>query len=252
MINKIQLAGFNNISKFLVFSFYKIIYTGNEYYSNQSKLKLHQQFNANTLEDILLEISKKIGAQVLASSKQDFEPIGASATNLLAESEMQPTLPLKDSQILHLDKSHCAFHTYPENNLMNGITTFRIDLDISTCGDVSPLSSIDLCFQVFNPDVVHLTYHYRGFTRDLQGKKYFIDTNYSSLKDFFSKEILENYDFSQSIFEKYIFINNFKLKNISLKKHVFEEINQIDFSKNEEKRILDLIKKEISSIYLRN
>ena len=36
--------------------------------------------------------------------------------------------------VAHLNKSHVTVHTYPESHPDNGISTFRVDVDVSTCG----------------------------------------------------------------------------------------------------------------------
>ena len=34
-------------------------------------------------------------------------------------------------------------HTYPESHPDNGISTFRADIDVSTCGRISPLKALN-------------------------------------------------------------------------------------------------------------
>jgi S-adenosylmethionine decarboxylase len=43
----------------------------------------------------------------------------------------------------HLDKSHICVHTYPETHPDSGICTFRADVEVSTCGRISPLHALD-------------------------------------------------------------------------------------------------------------
>lgn len=43
----------------------------------------------------------------------------------------------------HLDKSHVTVHTFPESHPDNEVTTFRVDIDVSTCGEISPLNTLD-------------------------------------------------------------------------------------------------------------
>ena len=50
--------------------------------------------------------------------------------------------------VLQLDKSHITVHTYPEYHPDEGISTFRADIDVATCGEIHlPLKSTEL----FNP-----------------------------------------------------------------------------------------------------
>ena len=39
--------------------------------------------------------------------------------------------------LAHLDKSHITVHTYPEYHPHDGVCTFRADIDVSTCGQIS-------------------------------------------------------------------------------------------------------------------
>jgi S-adenosylmethionine decarboxylase len=43
----------------------------------------------------------------------------------------------------HLDKSHLTVHTYPEFHPELDISTFRVDIELATCGKVSPLSALN-------------------------------------------------------------------------------------------------------------
>ena len=44
---------------------------------------------------------------------------------------------------MHLNKSHITVHTYPEYHPDEGISTFRADIDVSTCGEISPLKALN-------------------------------------------------------------------------------------------------------------
>ena len=52
-----------------------------------------------------------------------------------------------------------------------GISTFRADIDVSTCGQISPLKALNYLIGSFDSDIISLDYRVRGFTRDVQGKK---------------------------------------------------------------------------------
>ena len=72
----------------------------------------------------------------------------------------------------HLDKSHITVHTYPESHPYEGISTFRADIDVSTCGYISPLKALNFLINTFKPDIATVDYRIRGFTRDVHGRKY--------------------------------------------------------------------------------
>ena len=56
----------------------------------------------------------------------------------------------------HLDKSHLTVHTYPEFHPDNAIATFRVDIDVSTCGEITPLKSLDYLIGSFDSDIITL------------------------------------------------------------------------------------------------
>ena len=76
----------------------------------------------------------------------------------------------KETIHAHLDKSHVTVHTYPEAHPDNAISTFRVDIDVSTCGRVSPLKALNYLIESFDSDIITIDYRVRGFTRDLEGK----------------------------------------------------------------------------------
>ena len=120
-----------------------------------------------------------IGAHVLNVSKQDYDPQGASVTMLLAEEEMlesrQGKMEEVDDRVIlgHLDKSHITVHTYPEYHPETSIATFRVDIDVATCGEISPLSTLDFLISSFDSDIITMDYRVRGFTRDIKWKETF-------------------------------------------------------------------------------
>ena len=44
-----------------------------------------------------------------------------------------------ETVLAHLDKSHVTVHTYPEYHPETCIATFRVDIDVATCGEITPL-----------------------------------------------------------------------------------------------------------------
>ena len=60
------------------------------------------------------------------------------------------TVDPRESVVAHLDKSHVTVHTYPEYHPDNAISTFRVDIDVSTCGKISPLNALDYLIESFD------------------------------------------------------------------------------------------------------
>lgn len=121
---------------------------------------IDEQYSAERLTQILNEVADTIGAIVLNTAQQDYDPQGASVTMLIAEEEVE-----KQDVVMHLDKSHITVHTYPEMHPQDGICTFRADIDVSTCGKISPLKALNYLLKSFDADIVITDYRVRGFTR---------------------------------------------------------------------------------------
>ena len=77
---KIKLNSFNNLTKSLSFNIYDICYTPSKQSRNQYLEYIDNEYNADRLNGILREVVNIIGANILSSSTQDYDPLGASAT----------------------------------------------------------------------------------------------------------------------------------------------------------------------------
>ena len=155
MEGKLKLYGFNNLTKSLSFNIYDVCYAKSAREQKDYIAYIDEQYNSERLTKILFHVTEMIGAHVLNVSKQDYEPQGASVTFLIAEDNMIPTgcdsaasaamafedtLHLSnhnDEIVAHLDKSHITVHTYPEYHPETNIATFRVDIDVATCGEIT-------------------------------------------------------------------------------------------------------------------
>ena len=152
MENKLKLYGFNNLTKALSFNIYDVCYAKTEREQQKYIAYIDEQYNSDRLVKILTNVSQMIGAEVLNISKQDYDPQGASVTLLLAE---DAAIKRADSRLVlgHLDKSHVTAHTYPEYHPETCIATFRVDIDVETCGEITPLSTLDYLIGSFDSDL---------------------------------------------------------------------------------------------------
>src|SRR3990172_13061714 len=196
-LTKLKLHGFNNLTKTLSFNIYDICYAKTSRQRHEYIEYIDEVYNAERLTQILTDVSNIIGASILNIARQDYDPQGASVTMLISEEHMVSAVlhkdeegpgPLPDAVVAHLDKSHITVHTYPESQPENGISTFRADIDVSTCGLVSPLKALNYLIHSFESDIVIMDYRVRGDTRDVAGKKHFIDHRINSIQDFISKD----------------------------------------------------------------
>ncbi len=175
-----------------------------------------------------------IGATVLNISKQDYEPQGASVNVLIAEGDIPPERMdascnqgaafIKGRDVhAHLDKSHVCVHTFPESHPEMEVVTFRVDIDVSTCGEITPLSVLDYLIRSFDSDIITIDYRVRGFTRDVSGKKYFIDHDITSIQDFISDDILLRYDsMDVNVYQSNIFHTRMLIKELELQNYLFK------------------------------
>jgi S-adenosylmethionine decarboxylase len=197
---KLKLDGFNNLTKSLSFNLYDVCYARNANERRDYLAYIDEEYNAQRLTQILTEVTRIIGANILNVARQDYQPQGASVTMLISEEpvEQDPENkeapgPLPETVVAHLDKSHICVHTYPESHPYSGIATFRADIDVSTCGKISPLQALNFLIHSFDSDVLSIDYRVRGFTRDIEGTKHYMDHKMSSIQKFISKEIINDY-----------------------------------------------------------
>lgn len=221
MSEAIRLYGFNNLTKSLSFNIYDVCYARTLREQTDYVAYIDEQYNSERLTDILLHVTDMIGAHVLNVSKQDYEPQGASATILIAEESMLPHLD-GETVLGHLDKSHVTVHTYPEYHPENAIATFRVDIDVATCGEISPLSTLDYLIGSFDSDIITMDYRVRGFTRDVDGKKHFNDHPMTSIQEYISKDILSEYDaIDMNMYQYNIFHTKMLIKELDIQNYLF-------------------------------
>lgn len=234
---KLTLYGFNNLTKTLSFNIYDVCYAKSEREQRDYIAYVDEQYNSDRLTKILCEVTGMIGAHVLNISKQDYDPQGASVTLLVTEEEMPESaidqscnrgrgasLTPKDSIAGHLDKSHLTVHTYPEYHPDNSIATFRVDIDVSTCGTISPLNTLDYLIGSFDSDIITIDYRVRGFTRDVNGKKLYMDHDITSIQDYINQRTLETYDaIDVNVYQSNIFHTKMLIKELELQNYLFNK-----------------------------
>jgi len=184
---------------------------------------IDQHYNSERLTGILEQLTSMIGATVLSVSKQDYDPQGASVTLLIAEQEMRNGIKVvPETVVAHLDKSHVTVHTYPEFHPETSIATFRVDIDISTCGEITPLSTLDYLIGSFDSDIITMDYRVRGFTRDIDGNKIFLDEGLTSIQNYIDEKTLDKYDaIDVNMYQSNIFHTKMLIKDVNLENYLF-------------------------------
>ena len=219
MAEKLKLYGFNNLTKALSFNIYDVCYAKTPREQRDYIAYIDEQYNSERLTNILTTLTDMIGAKVLNIARQDYDPQGASVTILIAEGSMTPA---GDTVLGHLDKSHVTVHTYPEYHPETFFATFRVDIDVATCGEITPLSTLDYLIGSFDSDIITMDYRVRGFTRDLDGKKLFLDHDVVSIQHYIDPEILRRYDAVDiNVYEANLFHTKMMVKDIDLQNYLF-------------------------------
>ncbi len=226
---RLRLQGFNNLTKALSFNIYDVCYARTEEERQRYIEYIDEEYNADRLTQILTDVAEIIGANILNIARQDYDPQGASVTILISE---EPVIDKKaagkelisDAVVAHMDKSHITVHTYPETHPQEGIATFRADIDVATCGVISPLKALNYLIESLESDIVIMDYRVRGFTRDVKGKKHYIDHKINSIQNFLAKNIKSRYEmFDVNVYQENIFHTKMHLKDFDLDQYLFEE-----------------------------
>lgn len=247
MEQKLKLYGFNNLTKSLSFNIYDVCYAKTAREQKDYITYIDEQYNSERLTKILTTLTDMIGAKVLNVSQQDYEPQGASVTLLIAEESMIPVRG--ETKVAHLDKSHVTVHTYPEYHPETCLATFRVDIDVATCGEITPLSTLDYLIGSFDSDIISLDYRVRGFTRDVDGKKLFMDNPVRSIQDYIDEKTLRRYDvvdinvYESNLFHTKMMIKDIDLQNYLFKTDVYELPPQVRLA------IMDSLRKEMIEIF---
>ncbi|MGM9929134.1 MAG: adenosylmethionine decarboxylase [Bacillus sp. (in: firmicutes)] len=247
MADKLKLYGFNNLTKSLSFNIYDVCYAKTPREQKDYIEYIDEQYNSQRLTDILTHVTEMIGAKVLNISKQDYDPQGASVTLLIAEGQGKKSGG--ETVVAHLDKSHVTVHTYPEYHPANSLATFRVDIDVATCGEITPLSTLDYLISSFDSDIITMDYRVRGFTRNVEGEKLYMDHKITSIQDYIDQETLRRYDaVDVNVYEANLFHTKMLVKEINLQNYLFNT-NVYEISPQTRLDITTSLRREMIEIF---
>lgn len=245
---RIKISGFNNLTKILSFNLYDFCIALNAEEKAQYVNYIHEKYNANRIAEISKKIVEIIEANILAVSVQDYDPVGASTMVLMSDIKGGGE-PIPSAQVsAHLDKSHITSHTYPDASDPEGICTFRVDIDVATCGEIIPLNAINFLFESFECDVVYVDYVVRGYARLENGNKIYNDQQFNSIQDFIKPEIKDTFQLISDINmpQNNIWQSKFLVKDTKPENYLLnaKDINHPDLPKK-----MELLKKEMLEVY---
>ncbi len=249
-MQKLKLQGFNNLTKTLSFNIYDVAYAETAHQRSQYLDYIDESYNAERLTSILEKVVDIIDAKVLNIARADYDPLGASVTMLICEgNELEPDQALPEVLVAHLDKSHLTVHTYPESHPEFGVSTFRVDIDVSTCGHISPLKALNFLIESFESDIVIMDYRVRGFTRDVVGNKHYIDHAINSISEFIEDETRNRYQtIDVNVFEENLFHTKMMLQEFNVDDYLYG-VKSHDIPENQLAEIEQDLTREISEIY---
>ncbi|WP_435104965.1 adenosylmethionine decarboxylase [Arhodomonas sp. AD133] len=257
---RVKLYGFNNLTKSLSFNIYDICYANTPEQRQEYIEYIDEAYNAERLTQILTNVAEIIGANVLNIAREDYDPQGASVTILIAEEDGESADgtyvsapaspgPLPETVLGHLDKSHITVHTYPESHPYRGVSTFRADIDVATCGLISPLKALNYLIHSFDSDIVTMDYRVRGFTRDVEGRKHFIDHEINSIQNYLAEDTLARYHtIDVNVFQENIFHTKMLLKDWDVDDYLFGESAE-DLSEARKDEIRRQLRREMNEIF---
>ena len=117
------------------------------------------------------------------------------------------------------DKSHVTVHSYPESHPDNGISTFRLDIDVSTCGHISPLKALNYLIHSFDSDIVTMDTGCVALPATSTAKSCSFDHDITSIQDYLAEDTKHAYQmidvnvYQENMFHTKMLLKNFELDN---------------------------------------
>ena len=252
---RVKLQGFNNLTKVVSFNMYDFFVARTEAERMAYIQHIDARYSAERITKTLEEIARIIDADVLSVSKQDYEPHGASSLVLMSdigqsgitESDVAAAKRACNKSVgVHLTKSHLVRPHLP------GLARPPGHLLVSrghhrTCGTIVPLAALDYMFEQFENDVVIIDYVVRGFTRDTDGNRVFLDHKVGSIQDYVNPQILESYHCEDLIMQRENIWQTKCLRTRLEPANFFPE--GTDLERDENAKAFEDVKREMAGIF---
>src|SRR5699024_10451779 len=151
--------------------------------------------------------------------------------------------------LAHLEKSHIPVHTYPELHPVDGLATFRVDIDVSTCAVISPLKALHYLIHQFDSAMFTIDYRVRCFTRDIEGRKHFIDHEINSIQNYLSEDTRSAYQMTDvNVYQEHLFHTKMLLKNFDLHDYLFRDATR-NLSYEQRRDVEERLRHEMLEIF---
>jgi S-adenosylmethionine decarboxylase len=96
---------------------------------------------------------------------------------------------------------------------------------------------------------VYLDYRVRGFTRDVNGKKHYIDHKINSIQNYMAKDTKDKYQMIDvNVYQENIFHTKMVLKEFDLDNYLFG-IRAVDLKPRGRREIIERVKREMMEIF---
>ena len=200
---------------------------------------LNEKYNTTFLIKLLEETADAIGARVLNVSSEKYDPLGTSVALLLADvGNPEHSEKLETNTLLgHLDKSHLTVHTYPQLHHETGLCSLRLDLDLATCGTISPLTTLPLLFSNITCDLVTIDFRIRGYQPSVGGQLDFGSNEVMSIADYLPENSQQQFQITETnVPEILVYHTRMMRKNILPLNHTLpsDEGNELSNTANVE------------------
>ncbi len=111
------------------------------------------------------------------------------------------------------------------------------------------MRTLDYLIGSFDSDIITIDYRVRGFTREMGGRKCFIDHKITSIQDFIDPNTLAKYDAQDTnVYQINVFHTNMLIKELSLQNYLFN--NDVhEFGPKERLKITEMLRREMIEIF---
>ena len=111
------------------------------------------------------------------------------------------------------------------------------------------LNALDYLIGSFDSDIITIDYRVRGFTREMDGRKCYLDHKIASIQDFIDAKTLQEYDAQDiNVYQSNIFHTKMLIKELHLQNYLFNN-DVLEFSPKERLEITNRLRREMIEIY---